>query len=505
MKATKRVFALLLALILTLALSVTAFAADTTGSITIDNAVKDQTYTIYRIFDLNSHNADYTAFNYKVSEKWAAFFAEGAEGRSYVDIDEKFGYVTWKEGAAAAEFAAKAIKFAADNSIANDGQAKATSETVKFENLPLGYYLVQSDLGALCSLDTTMPDVTIKEKNGKPSVDKQVQEDSNGTWGKTNDADLNQVVNFQTTITVSDGNPASYILHDQMSEGLSFRAEDAANLTVKIGERTLERDTDYTLVTEGLTDGCTFEIRFTDDTDANGVKRSHALKPNDVVIVSYSALVNEKAVIAGTGNPNETWLDYGENGKTEHSTTRTYVWEMEAFKYTMKDGKETALKDAQFVLYKEVEGVKHYAVVDANNKITGWTTEGVKPEENADENKTYASVFTTPESGQFSITGLDADTYYLEEIKAPAGYNMLKAPLKIVITAEINAETKEGAATISYGEGSTGVVKVENKSGAELPSTGGIGTTIFYVLGGLLVVGAGVLLVTRKRMGKSEN
>ena len=494
MKTTRRVFALLLALVLTLALSAAAFAEDTTGSITIDNAVKDQTYTIYRIFDLDSHNADYTAFNYKVSEKWKDFFAEGAEGLNYVDIDD-LGYVTWKKGKSAAEFAAKAIKFASDNSIANDGQAKAASETVKFENLTLGYYLVQSDLGALCSLDTAMPNVTIKEKNGKPSVDKQVQEDSNSGWGKTNDADLNQVVNFKTTITVSDGNPANYVLHDKMSEGLTFRAEDAANLTVKIGDKTLARGTDYTLVTDGLTDGCTFEIRFAES----------ALKPNDVVVVSYSALVNESAVIAGTGNPNETWLDYGEDNHTEHSTTRTYVWEMEAFKYTMKDGKETALKDAQFVLYKEVGGAKYYAVVDANNKITGWTTDGVKPEKDADESKTYASVFTTPESGKFSITGLDADTYYLEEIKAPAGYNMLKAPIKIVITAVIDPETNVGTATVTYNQTSTGEVKVENKTGAELPSTGGIGTTIFYVLGGLLVAGAGVLLVTRKRMGKSEN
>ena len=501
MKATKRAFALLLALVLTLALSVTAFAADTTGSITIDNAVKDQTYTIYRIFDLNSHNADYTAFNYKVSEKWTAFFAEGAEGRNYVDFDE-LGYVTWKKGASAADFAAKAIKFASDNSIANDGQAKASSETVKFENLPLGYYLVQSDLGALCSLDTAMPDVTIKEKNGKPSVDKQVQEDSNSEWGKTNDADLNQVVNFKTTITVSDGNPANYVLHDQMSAGLTF---DASSVTVKIGENTLAKDTDYTLVTEGLTDGCTFEIRFIDDTDANGVKSSHALKPNDVVIVSYSALVNENAVIAGIGNPNETWLDYGDGNYTEHSTTRTYVWKMEAFKYTKNGETETPLKDAQFVLYKEVDGVKHYAIVDASNKITGWTTEGVEPEEGADASKTYASVFTTLESGKFSITGLDADTYYLEEIKAPAGYNMLKAPIKIVIKAVIDPETNVGTATVTYNETSTGEVKVENKTGTELPSTGGTGTTIFYVLGGLLVVGAGVLLVTRKRMGKSEN
>lgn len=489
MKTTKKLFALVLALVMVLALSVTAFAADTNGSITIDNAVKDQTYTIYRIFDLDSHNTDYTAFNYKVSAKWADFFKSGAKGLEYVDID-KMGYVTWKNEADAPAFAAAAIEFAKAKNIEHDGQVKATSEIVKFENLPLGYYLVQSDLGALCSLDTTMPNVTIKEKNSAPSVTKEVQEDSSNGWGKTNDADLNQVVNFKTTINVVDGDPKDYILHDKMSAGLTFRAEDAKNLTVKIGDGTLNRDTDYKLVTEGLNDGCTFEVRFTNGT----------LKPNDVVIVSYSALVNENAVIAGTGNPNETWLDYGEGKHTEHSTTRTYVWEMKALKYAMKDGQETALKDAQFVLYKIVGEKKSYAVVDQNNKITAWT-------ENAHDSAKdiKASVFTTPENGKFSIIGLDADTYYLEEIKAPAGYNALAEPIKVVITAEFNNQTNVGTATVTYNEKFTGEVKIENKTGVELPTTGGIGTTIFYVVGGILVLGAAVLLITRKRMSKAED
>ena len=163
----KRVTSILLALVLLLALAGTA-AAEDKGSITIDNAIVGKTYTIYRIFDLNSHNTDYSAINYTVSEKWTAFFAEGAPGRAYVDIDKTYGYVVWKTGASPANFAAAAIEYAADEGIAHDGQAGATSSIVKFDDLALGYYLVQSDLGALCSLDTTMPNVTIKEKTASP-------------------------------------------------------------------------------------------------------------------------------------------------------------------------------------------------------------------------------------------------------------------------------------------------------------------------------------------------
>lgn len=486
MKHIKRTLALLLAVMLVLALSISAFAVDTNGSIKVDNAVVNKTYTLYRIFDLDSHNTDYSAINYKVSAKWANFFVNGAEGLNYVTIDD-MDYVTWKDGANAADFAAAAIAYAKANGIVNDGQKKATSSIVDFTNLPLGYYLVQSDLGALCSLDTTMPNVTIKEKNGKPTVDKQVEE--GGSYGKTNDANIGDTVNFKTTITVTDGNPFAYILHDKMSAGLTF---DPNSVTVKVNGNTFAA-ANYDLVTSGLTDGCTFELRFHDADNAS------VLKPNDVVIVEYSATVNDQAVIAGTGNPNETWLNYDNDQNTTHSTTRTYVWEMTVIKFTMKNDNEIHLEGAQFVLYRLKGATKEY-VVAANNKVTGWT------ENTYNSNLTpKATVFITPGDGTFKISGLDAGTYYLEEIEAPAGYNKLKDPIKVVITEEIDAATNTGTATVTYNETFTGPVKVENKTGTELPSTGGIGTTIFYIVGSLLAVGAVILLVTKKRMGKAEN
>ena len=475
----KRVTSILLALALLLALAGTAVAAEDKGSITIDNAIVGKKYTIYRIFDLNSHNTDYSAINYTVSEKWTAFFAEGALGRTYVDIDKTYGYVVWKTGASPANFAAEAIKFAADKGIAHDGQAVAAPGIVKFDDLALGYYLVQSDLGALCSLDTTMPNVTIKEKNSESTVEKQVQEDSTGDYGDHNDADIGQTVNFRTTINVVDGDPKDYVLHDTMSAGLTF---DPASVAVTIGERTLAKNTDYTLVTSNLTDGCTFEVQFKD-----GV-----LKPNDVVEVAYSAEVNEYAVIGGTGNDNKTHLTYSDTPKsTGERLTKTYVWQFDVFKYAKKDKKEIPLAGARFVLYKTVDKKNLYAQA-ANGKITGWT-----------DDQKYATVFETPDDGKFVIAGLDADTYYLEEIKAPDGYNRLKEPVNVVITANI-AGDKTGKATITYNETATGTVRIENQTGVELPSTGGIGTTVFYVIGGLLMGVAVVLLVTRKKMSTSK-
>ena len=473
----KRVTSILLALVLLLALAGTA-AAEDKGSITIDNAIVGKTYTIYRIFNLNSHNTDYSALNYTVNEKWTAFFAEDAPGLAFVDIDETYGYVVWKTGASPADFAAAAIRFAADQGIAHDGQTAAASGTVKFDGLALGYYLVQSDLGALCSLDTTMPNVTIKEKNSESTVEKQVQEDSIGAYGDHNDADVGQTVNFRTTINVVDGDPKNYVLHDIMSEGLIF---DPASVAVAIGQRTLTKDTDYTLATDGLTDSCTFEVRFKD-----GV-----LTPNDAVEVTYSAKVNEKAVIGGAGNDNKTRLNYGENKETQWDETHTYVWQFDVFKYTMRDGQESPLAGAQFVLYKTVGSEKRYAQA-ADGKVTGWT-----------EDPDQATVFKTPADGRFVIAGLDADTYYLKETKAPDGYNLLKDPVQVVITANV-ASDKTGTATITYNETATGTVKIENQTGVELPSTGGMGTTVFYVIGGLLMGAAVVLLVTRKKMSTSK-
>lgn len=483
MKRTKRIASVLLALVMALSLITTAFAAGETGSITIDNAVVGQTYTIYQILDLESYNKDSGAYAYKATAAWRDFI-NGADVKSvYVNVDAQ-GYVTWVKDADVAAFAKLAQKYAADHNIANQGTKTADSTTVEFTNLDLGYYLVDSTLGTICSLDTTNPSVTITEKNAAPTNVKEVEEDSTSKYGTANDADIGQTVNFKSTITAQAG-AENYVFHDKMSAGLQYTGVTGITLNGNIVDTA-----NYVVKTTDITDGCTFEVVFTQ-------AFCDTLKANDKIVISYTAVVTKDAVIGGDGNLNQSQIEYGESGKTTTtplSETKTYTWKMDVLKYTMKDNKETPLAGAKFVLYKTVDGKTLYARADENNKITGWT-----------ENEGDATVFETPDNGQFSIIGLDAGTYYLKEIEAPAGYNMLKDPIEVVITATVDGTTNTRTATVTYNKTSTGTVKVENKTGAELPSTGGIGTTIFYVVGGLLVVAAGVLLVTRKRMSKSED
>ena len=479
MKHVKKLASILLALVMALALTATAFAEGETGSITINDAVVGQTYTIYQILDLESYNASANAYAYKATTAWNTFINRDDIKGTYVEVDAQ-GYVTWKGDADAAAFAKLAQKYAKDNSITNQGSVTATSTTVSFTGLDLGYYLVDTTLGTLCSLDTTNPNVTMEEKNEVPTNVKTVEEDSTGNYGQKNDADIGQTVNFKSTITAQAG-AENYVFHDTMSAGLTYTGVTGITLN-----GTTVDASNYTVVTEGLTDGCTFEVRFTQ-------AFCDTLKANDQIVISYTATLNENAVIAGEGNPNTSTLSYGNSGDESHtpsgttppSETVTYTWDVDVFKYT-KDGEtEKALADAKFTLSKNADGSNPIALVSKGNNVYRVAKTG--------ETDTVTEI-TTDATGKFTIKGLDADTYYLTETAAPAGYNKLAGPVTIVIgeNGVVNGTT----------EAPQGVdeVKVLNQSGAELPSTGGIGTTIFYVLGGVLVVGAAVLLVTKKRM-----
>ena len=491
----KKFVSVLLALAMTLALSVSALAAAqdgtlTGGSITINDAVPGQTYSVYQILYLESYNDEAHAYSYKANSEWKTWLEKQT---AYINIDEQ-GYVTWvgdqtaERAQAFAKLAQKELanKTAAATATAPAAATGATYSTISFKDLKLGYYLIDTTLGTLCSLDTTNPNVVMQEKNEVPTNVKTVEEDSTGTYGPTNDADIGQTVNFKSTITAQAG-AENYVFHDKMSAGLTFGSVTGVTLNGK----TVDAATNYTVKTSGFAENhdCTFEVIFT-QTFCN------TLKANDKIVISYTATVNEDAVIGGNGNLNESKVEYGESGKTTTtppSTTTTYTWKIDVFKYTVvkateegKEDTEKGLANAQFVLYKMVNGVKNYAIVDANNKITGWTTNAYNSAE-----AMKASVIITPDDGTFTITGLDSDTYYLEEIVAPAGYNVLSGPVTVVINDK---------GEVTYNGTSTGTVKVLNQSGTELPSTGGMGTTIFYVLGGVLMAGAFVLLVVRKRM-----
>lgn len=495
-KAMKKLMAALLAVAMVCAMAIPAFAADGSthsssedGKITINNAVAGQTYKIYRILDLQ-YNDTAKSFRYVKNDKWGAF----VEGQTtYLSVDSKTGVVTWANsdnadnGAAIKALAVAAgqyVKDKEDAGLTADDSKVAASSTVIFDNLPLGWYLVVSDLttDAICSIDTTAKQVTIKEKNGVPTVTKEV-EYASGSWGQGNDGNVGDTVNFQTTIYVTDGNPTNYILHDEMSNGLDFQT---GTISVKKNDKPF---TDYTI--ENPIDDCTFEIKFKDGT----------LQTNDKVVVTYSATINSNAVVGTAGNDNETWLEYGDHHDSTHSNTKTYTWKFNIFKYfTDSDDTMQYLADVEFVLYRtNADDKAEYAKFDSNNKLSGWT-----------EAENEATKLRTNANSTVAVEGLDKGTYFLKEITTPGGFNGLTSDVEVQITSSCNTLTNATYA-VEYkmanandedftDAGDEKIVPIENKRGTTLPSTGGIGTTIFYVVGGGLMVAAAILLITKKRM-----
>ena len=225
MSNTRKLVSLLLAVALVFAMT-TALATQegtlTGGSITINDAVPGQVYKAYQILYLESYNEEAGAYAYKANSAWETWLKTQT---SYVSIDAQ-GYVTWVENADAAAFAklaqVEAAKMTADATATAPAAAEgATYSTVKYKDLKLGYYLVDTTLGTLCSLDTTNPNVVMVEKNEVPTNDKTVEEDSTGNYGETNDADIGQTVNFKSTITAQAG-AENYVFHDTMSAGLTY-------------------------------------------------------------------------------------------------------------------------------------------------------------------------------------------------------------------------------------------------------------------------------------------
>lgn len=494
MKLIKKIAAIMFAFMMVVSMSTNVSAEGTNnGTITINNAVDGQTYTIYKLLDLESYTPDPGTddgiYSYKPNKLWKNFLESAADsaGTKYFEINEN-GYATWKgdtTDSRKAEFAQKALAYAKDEAhpIAGDPRKKEEGKTLTFTNLSLGYYLVDSSVGTLCSLDTTKPAATIQEKNGVPSVDKIIT--SGGVVsadGKSNSASICDTVNFKTTITAQPG-AQNYVLHDKMTDGLTFNN----TVEVKKGKSTVE-SSKYTLNTTGLTDGCAFEIEFTQDF-------CDTLNANDTITVTYSAVLNEKAEIGNVDKKtNETWLKYGDSKNTQHKTTTTKTFEMNVFKfYEDKNNSNTekGLAGATFKLTKDSKDANNITFVKTSNETA---TNDVYRVAKTDETGAVATI-TSPNSGKFTIQGLGAGTYYLTETKQPSGYNKLSGPVTVVIDENGKVMVKKGANLEDATE-----VKVENKTGTVLPSTGGAGTTMIYLVGAVLVLGSSVVLATKRRV-----
>ena len=566
MKHARKLASLLLALVMVFALATTAFATgETTGSITINDAtnvsVAGKTFNAYKILDVKSYTAgtDGQAGTvvYTVPAEMKAFYMNrytltGNEGDFDAQVVENINGET--DLFAFAKAALAAAKNAGITPGTSTADAEATSVTI--DNLPLGYYVVEdagtaTPISALI-LDTTNPNVDIKIKADKPSIDKKIdgsKDTDESTTGDVvnNNASVGDKVPYKVASKVPDMTGYTkyyFVVNDTLSKGLNFNNDVA----ITIGSETLTKDTDYTVTSTGNADGTTsVEIVL-----KNFIQYKN--QPGDDILITYSATLDTDAVIGVGGNPNEVILTYSNNpnvqdsgtpgnpdkptpnsptGKTPERVTRTYVTGIELIKV---DPEGNRLTGAEFTItgektnivlvtedtYTKADDGTYWKLVDGTYTTTDPSTEGIDETKYESITVKYAKSTTTKPlttteavkatgtvgtDGVLRFDGLSAGTYTITEIKAPAGYNLLQNPIEVTISWTAPTEPSTDCTWNATGAtivGGIAQVSVENQAGTELPSTGGMGTTIFYVLGSVLVVAAVVLLVTKKRMSSAE-
>ena len=466
MKTVARIASLLLALVMVFGLSVTAFAAET-GTITVDNPIAAQTYTAYKIFDVVYDAEGHYSYTIDSSNEWfttVQAYATEANGLTLTQANGSTTYIVTTTNAFSAPDFAVALKAAVEGKTGTvlklaDGKATAT-------DLDLGYYFVTSTSGALCNLTTTNPDATIHDKNDVP-------------FGKVDDktsVEVGETVSYTITGKVPDTTgftTYTYLITDTMSEGLTF-----------------QKDAKVTVGGTDVTSACTI----TYDVEGNANKFTVSIPVMTYTIgaeikVSYSAVVNENAVAKIEKNhailtySNDPTNDTTHNSNPKEETV--YSAKLVIDKY-QKDVESKKLANAKFVL-KNDEG-KYYKYTAATESAAA-KVEWVK-------NQADATEVTTNTNGAAAFNGLKDGTYYLVETAAPAGYNLLANEVKVTINGADATEVDLSSLTAT--------AKVENSTGTTIPETGGIGTTIFYVAGGLLVLGAVILLITKKRMSSAK-
>ena len=487
----KKVLSVLTALVLVIALAVPAMAAQITIKPNSKVSLDGRTFTAYRILDAKRSAADNSKIVYSVPDGAKAFVA------GYLKLDANAANFNYKateairamDDEARMAFADAALKAIADGTVTgiNGVAGTKSGENYVFDGLEEGYYIIKDDATKkpVSALMLASAGATIEIKADKPSVDKKIDGDNDADESTTglvdsNNAAIGDKVPYVVSSTVPSTKGYSkykMVFTDTLSAGLTY-------------DNDLEVYVDGTKVTTGYTvvaEGQNLTVTFADVKGMDGKK----------IELKYTATINDKAVIGVKGNPNKVNLEYSNNPNNENETektpdvvTRTFVTEFALVKVD-KDDHSKLLPGAEF----ELTGTKLNTVIvtDSNGKQTVKVTE-----------EAVAIKATTDANGKILFTGLAAGTYVIKEIKAPDGYNILNDAITVTIgftapandtddctwTYSKNLEVVNGVATITF----------ENGSGKELPSTGGIGTTIFYVVGGLLVVGAAIVLITRRRL-----
>ena len=495
MKKLKKLGSVLLALAVMFVMTSTAFADGETYSLTITNTKAGHTYNVYQIF---TGDISGTAPNYVLSNiKYGANYGEKTPGDKVPageisSITDAYAFV-------------KGIKLS--GTPVKENVNSADGSTI-ISGLVPGYYLVKDskavtgDDAATKYIVQVVGNTSVAVKSSVPSVTKKIIDTAEVDVA---DYNIGDDVSFKLTgtlpSTLDDYSTYKYVFHDTLSEGLTLNED---SVKVYLDNDGLER---VDITQKFIFDKQDHSLTVSSD----NVKGITGVTANSKIVVEYTATLNSSAQVGLPGNENEVYLEFANNpnqsgdgtvdtGSTPKDEVIVFTYELDVTKVDGADEK-IKLKDAEFKL----RSGEKWAIVDTDNKITGW----------ADE-ETDGTTLTSGDNGLFKIIGLDKGTYYLKETKAPVGYNLLENEIELTINATLSnnsnysgdpAQALTGL-TITVGNDtvngdiSTGIVSttVKNNAGTVLPSTGGIGTTLFYVIGGVLVLAAIVLLVTRRRM-----